>query len=906
MSDSHSLPGMSTAEMSVPGQQQTGIPERIGEFQILGILGEGGMGVVYRATQENPRREVAVKVMRPGSVSAARLRRFEHEKHAMGRLQHAGIAQVYVAGVAETPLGTQPYMAMELVRGVTLSKYVAAQRPSIRARLQLMLDICDAVQHAHLNGVIHRDLKPGNILVDETGRVKVVDFGVARLVETDAPDSTAHTEVGQLVGTLPYMSPEQAAGEPDAVDLRSDVYALGVICYELLAGQGPYDFGARSPVDIIRAIENQEPMPLSKHDRALKGDLEVVLSKALDKDPSRRYQSASELAADLSRYLAEEPVSARPASTWYQLKKLAKRHPAATGGLSAVLLLLTAYAVTTGALWQSERAQRTKAEGLAEEKGKLLVEKEGLLDDKGKLLGNVALQAADLATQRGRWTVALDKLAEAKDATVDRQEIRLRTAIAQFHLNRTVEARRELDSLEAEPLVSSLAARVVFWRGAVLADSRNTKDQARELLNRSLESKSLTAAERAYAEALVADETPKRIEGLRSAIEKDPFFLHAHELLMVHLTFLGDFDGASEAYRTASLLFPDDPNLQLFQAIALAVVGKPAEAQALIDDASIQFGPQQTELGRAVVNVMDLFGQFGRAQYPKDNLRSVALLVQITAELARLSVAAAACESLPDSERAQTISSGTRFFLDSYERLPVVLTKYASGFRADALTDLDEAVRVHPEGFLRAMRGQMHYDAGRYLEAADDFQAAADGPMLVPVKGLAIDMLFDCQWRLVCIPNPSPELQDRCRATLRRLLDYHCGPNETDRLPMSEDQAGLLVHAATALGNSNLAREILEFYYQQGATSAMVKFREAELEFKLERYSAALIALREAQQLPASDDLRKDIATSIPNVAQKLRDQMARLLDAPFPVSRPGDTNPVQPSVELRPNPSSG
>ena len=301
------------------------IPAAIGRYRVVRLVGEGGMGVVYEAEQDQPRRVVALKVIKPGLATAETLWRFQDESQALGRLQHPGIAQVYEAGTAETGFGPQPYFAMELIRGLPLHEYAVAHKLTALDRLALMAKICDAAEHAHQHRVIHRDLKPGNILVDETGQPKILDFGVARLTESDA-QYTRQTELGQLVGTLAYMSPEQVAGDPLALDARSDIYALGVILYELLSEKLPYDISRKPLPEAIEVIRQEEPAPLSSINRSYRGDIETIAAKALEKDKGRRYGSAAELAADIRRYLADEPVTARPASATYQLQKFARRH----------------------------------------------------------------------------------------------------------------------------------------------------------------------------------------------------------------------------------------------------------------------------------------------------------------------------------------------------------------------------------------------------------------------------------------------------------------------------------------------------------------------------------------------------------------------------------------------------
>src|SRR5579872_6400536 len=262
--------------------QQAGerrLPQAIGRYRIRALVGEGGMGAVYEAEQENPRRTVALKVIRSALAAPELRRRFAQESQVLGRLQHPGIARIYEAGAAETELGPQPYFAMELIRGAPLLEYARRRGLNTRQRVDLMVKVCEAADHAHQRGIIHRDLKPGNILVDETGQPKILDFGVARLTDSDA-NSTRQTNVGEVVGTLAYMSPEQILADPQKLDARSDVYALGVLLYELLAGRLPYEVSTRLH-EAARAIREQDPAPLRQLNRGDRADLEIVISKAL-------------------------------------------------------------------------------------------------------------------------------------------------------------------------------------------------------------------------------------------------------------------------------------------------------------------------------------------------------------------------------------------------------------------------------------------------------------------------------------------------------------------------------------------------------------------------------------------------------------------------------------------------
>jgi serine/threonine protein kinase len=344
----------------------TGFPETIGRYRLIRRMGAGGMGTVFEAEQESPKRRVALKILHANLGDTARMQaRFIREGQIQSGLMHVGIAQVYEAGISTVEKRAVHYLAMELVEGQTLTDFVRARALPLPDILQLVLRVCDAVSFAHQRGVIHRDLKPANILViDASGDPvpKVLDFGIAKLTKQDVNLASMHTSAGQIIGTLAYMSPEQVTGKLEDIDTRVDIYALGLILYELLAGRLPIDVAGAPLPEAIRRISEQAPTRLASVDSTFRGDLDTIVHKALAKDRAQRYDSASEFAADIRRYLRHEPIIARPPSTIYQLRKFARRNRVLAVSIATVACTLVVAVIATTLLAISASRARSVAE----------------------------------------------------------------------------------------------------------------------------------------------------------------------------------------------------------------------------------------------------------------------------------------------------------------------------------------------------------------------------------------------------------------------------------------------------------------------------------------------------------------------------------------------------------------
>ncbi len=651
------------------------VPGRFDRYFVVREVGRGGMGVIYEAEQESPKRRVALKVLRPGLLSRSLLRRFQHEAHVLGQLQHPGIAQIYEAGWTDLQQGRLPFFAMEFIDGPPIDRFIHTNGMHTHQTLELVARVCDAVQHAHQKGVIHRDLKPSNVLVlptdhdgtrshaadssstgssnrDEIGQPKVLDFGIARVTDADLQTVTLQTEVGQLVGTLAYMSPEQLGGASVALDTRCDVYALGVMLYELVAKRRPHDLTGLALAEAARLIREQEPQRLGTLDRALRGDVETIVAKAMDKDRERRYATAAEFAADIRRFLTHQPIDARRASTWYQLRKLARRNRGLVAGLVVAILALLAGTVGTGLALVEARQQRDDAVAAKDDADASRLELETVVDFQTRMLSDVDLVSVggdisqrlqrELARTRGNQRHA----AVESDFATYLEDINMTNVARDVFKSQVVD--RSCTTLDADPpnqprtqaqMRISIARTYIGLSLAVSAIEQ--LDLALELLSTNdstdpervesaqLKSKALGMLGR-HAEAVVLLEELSEALGSALGVDHDKVLALRYQIITSYVT-LGRYDDALTTARELLALIEEKPGvftelelrLRHQMAGALRDQGQQAEAERMLRD-QIAIGTKR--LGAEHEIVMNAENSLGATLYDLGRLEDAEAL----------------------------------------------------------------------------------------------------------------------------------------------------------------------------------------------------------------------------------------------------------------------------------------
>jgi serine/threonine protein kinase len=897
-------------------KRHTESPHVLGDFQIIREVGRGGMGVVYEAEQLSLGRRVALKVLPCLALQGSRDLRFINEAQAAARLHHTNIVPVYSVGVE----GGVHYYAMQFIDGQTLDRVVAelswfalpgtkliqvespppvvqesgshpkteqsasqpdsqtgkttsswvgtltAQHSSrtgeyYRTVARLGIEAAEALAHAHEHGIIHRDVKPGNMMVDDRGHLWITDFGLAQ------HQGQPHlTQTGDFLGTPCYVSPEQARGGRELLDHRTDVYSLGVTLYELLTLRRA--FPGKNAREVLRQIERDEPRKPRRWNKAIPVELETIVLKAMEKKPADRYQSAQELADDLRRFLENKPIRAKPPTVFQHVRKWAERHSAAVAAAGTlVLTFLVVIAVVLG--WSNQQLAEEKQKALTalgQKQDALTREQEALARKQEALDDNLRI-AAKFAIDRGAWREGITRTEEALATERFRDSIPLRLDLARALLavNDIDRARSEIKALAALPNLGEHEAAVLLLRGDLLL---GRDDVLAERLLRQALTKGLSSADEAYARALLAETTPEAVDRLREALKLNPNLPRARSALELLLVLQARLGEAREEFAKHETIFPEDPNPKVLRAMVLALERDREGANQVLKEVG------KSWLGvdvKALQALARLLSEFRNPSNPIDNISG---LPNLTGHLPVLT---------PLVFRIWQGRFGTDFPIPPLVRKSLLTVTRAvvnaGGFGnnvkndAKLIAELERATSVHPEGTIIYIHALTLFAAKKFPEARAVARKAAVTPALLPIRRQA-HCIAALAGGMIYLGKRDPALRQELADDLVQMMAAG---------PLSEPyHVEFTIQLAWGINELNLARQLVAEWEKQAPRSPLVKDYRVTTEMRAGAYGPAFELASQYLQKGLQDSR---IAKLQIEAVDKLQAQAQRLKEAIKPVA---------------------